>query len=438
MPTSTMNNTSIANMPRLNLCTGCGTCAGICPTDAITMLEDYRGIYIPQVEDSKCNNCNLCLQICPGYYVDFKELNLSVFNQIARQEIVGNVLGSYLSYSQDEHIRAQGQSGGLVSSLLIFALKNKIIDGAVVTRMSRADPLRPETFIATSEEEILEASKSKYCPVPAGTIIKDILNREGRFAFIGLSCQIHGIRKTEQVNKKLKGKIILHIGLFCNKTLSFHFQKYILSNFKIKIDEVEKFTYRDKEWHGWPGDIQIKLKSGVKKDLQKDWRMSAKPIFTPQRCYLCFDQLNQLADISVGDPWLPVPPKDVNKGFSVVITRSEIGEELILQMKAKGKIHCNEIPLNEILEGQAIERRKIQTKAYLEAFYGLKGIKPTFNIEFFDQYNVGRKARFAALIDLLLSKCYTYAFRGKTLRYVPTIFLRYASALRNILALHME
>lgn len=438
MPISEKNYISIKNMPELNLCTGCGTCTGICPSNAITMVEDCRGIYISHVDDSKCTDCNLCLQICPGYCVDFKELNLRVFDQLPRQDMVGNVLNSYLAYSQDKNIRTEGQSGGVVSSLLIFALQNKIIDGVVVTRMSRSNPLRPETFIATSEEEIIEASKSKYCPVHAGTVINEILRSEGRFAFVGLSCHIQGIRKAEQVNEKLKGKIVFHIGLFCNKTLNFHFQEYILSKSAIEIDDVKTFTYRNREWRGWPGDIQIKLKDGGKKDLPREWRMSAKPIFTPQRCYLCFDQLNQFADISVGDPWLPVPPEDINEGFSVVITRSEIGEELIHQMKAKEKLHCNEISLNEILEGQAIGRRKILAKAYLEAFHSLKGTKPTFNIDFFDNYEISKKRWFVALTDLLLSKCYTYVFRGKLLKYAPPIFLRYAIALRNILVSHIK
>lgn len=405
---------------------------------AIKLVENYRGIYIPQVDNSKCNNCGLCLQICPGYHVDFKELNLTCFNQIPCQDMIGNVLSSYLAYPQDENIRAHGQSGGVVSSILIFALQNKIIDGAVVTRMSRSNPLRPETFIATSEEEIIEASKSIYCPVHTGTVINDILKREGRFAFVGISCQIQGIRNAEQINKQLREKIVFHIGIFCNKTLNFHFQHYILSKAGINIDDVEKFTYRNKESSGWPGNIQIRLKNGRNVNIPKEWRTSTKPLFTPQRCYLCFDQLNQLADVSVGDPWLPVPPKDVNKGFSVVIIRSEMGEELFHQMRVKGEMHCNEMPLDEILKGQAIGKRKIRAKAYLEAFRNLNGIKPTFNVDYFDNDNLDKYAKFVALIDILLYKCYTYVFRGNTLNHMPSNFLRCAVVLRNILATHIK
>ena len=33
--------------------------------------------------------------------------------------------------------------------------------------MKKDNPLEPEPFIARTREEIIEASKSKYCPVPA-------------------------------------------------------------------------------------------------------------------------------------------------------------------------------------------------------------------------------------------------------------------------------
>jgi coenzyme F420 hydrogenase subunit beta len=47
-----------------------------------------------------------------------------------------------------------------------FALEEGIIDGALVTRMKKDRPLEPEPFIARTREEIIEASKSKYCGVP--------------------------------------------------------------------------------------------------------------------------------------------------------------------------------------------------------------------------------------------------------------------------------
>jgi len=74
--------------------------------------------------------------------------------------------------------------------------------------MKKENPLEPEPFIARTKEEIIEASKSKYCPVPANIALKEIMDSKSgeKFAVVGLPCHIQGIRKFEEVNKILKEK----------------------------------------------------------------------------------------------------------------------------------------------------------------------------------------------------------------------------------------
>ena len=91
---------------------------------------------------------------------------------------VGKFKNTYLAYSSDKDIRKAGQSGGVISSLLIYALEKKIINGAIVTRWSKDNPLKPEMFVATSKDEILQATKSKYCPVSTEKIFKEKKQRK--------------------------------------------------------------------------------------------------------------------------------------------------------------------------------------------------------------------------------------------------------------------
>src|SRR4030043_382689 len=122
--------------------------------------------------------------------------------------------GPNRSHFNDEEIRRGSSSGGIVTQLLVYALEKGIIDGALVVRMKKDKPLEPEPFIARSREEIISASKSKYCPVAANVVLKAILSEKGRVAVVGLPCHINGIRKAESALPELKKKIVLHVGLF--------------------------------------------------------------------------------------------------------------------------------------------------------------------------------------------------------------------------------
>ena len=46
-------------------CCGYTACYAICPKDAISMVEDEEGFVYPQIEESKCVRCRMCLTVCP-------------------------------------------------------------------------------------------------------------------------------------------------------------------------------------------------------------------------------------------------------------------------------------------------------------------------------------------------------------------------------------
>jgi len=229
-------------------------------------IDDNEQIYEPHIQLEKCNVCGICYSACPGHSVDFKTLNTTIFGKEPEDIILGNYLDCNVGHATDPDIRYQSASGGIVTGLLVYALEHGIIDGALVTRMSKDHPLEPEPFIARTRDEIIEASRSKYCPVPTNTVIREILrSSEGeRFAVVGLPCHIHGIRKAESLNEKLKDKIVLHIGLFCSHNDTFWQTDYILKKLHVSKDSVRIIRYRGQ---GWPGSFAIELMDGKKKSL---------------------------------------------------------------------------------------------------------------------------------------------------------------------------
>ena len=347
----TENNNTIAQVVKDGLCTGCGTCISLCPEEAIKLsINEKKGIYIPELDEEKCNNCGVCFKVCPGHSVDFKQLNLEIFGKEPEDILIGNYLNCYVGHSTDYNIRYDSASGGLITQLLIFALEEGTIDGALVTRMKKDKPLEPEPFIARTREEVVEASKSKYCPVPANIALKEILNsKEGeKFAVVGLSCHIHGIRKAEQINKKLKEKIVLHLGIICNHTPSFLATEFLLRKMNIKKEDVAKLEYRGE---GWPGAMRIDLKGGEQLQLQDYWGSGFGSHFFPMRCTMCCDHTCELADISFGDAWLPELEND-RIGKSIIITRTILYERKLQIANIKKKINIYRTTSDDVKQSQ--------------------------------------------------------------------------------------
>jgi len=359
------------------LCTSCGTCAGICPTDAVKM-QVKAGLILPKIDERKCNGCGLCLKCCPGWIIDFEELNSEFFGAKPKDAHLGNFLGCYVGHSNDYDVRFNSASGGVVTQLLLFALEQGIIDGAVVTRMRADNPLMPESFIAKTREEIVSASKSKYCPTSPNEVLKYVLKENGRFAFVGLPCQIHGVRKAEANFKDLREKIILHIGLFCSHTVNFDGTRFLLSKLGLRADDVAVLNYRG---GGWPGSMQIQLKNGQRLNVRfvrgwnAYWNIFSPFFFTPMRCLMCSDLFNELADVSVGDAWLPEFKRE-KMGKSIIIVRTKMVEEILKNMQNVSKLTLTKVSPNKVKESQAFslnfKKENLFSRLFFLTKFGLK------------------------------------------------------------------
>jgi coenzyme F420 hydrogenase subunit beta len=365
---------TISKIVENGLCTGCGTCVGICPLDAIEMvIEHKKGIYIPQLDEERCNQCGLCVEVCPGHAVDFMQLNLEIFGKEPEDVLLGNYINCYAGHAADYDIRYNSASGGLVTALLIYALEEGMIDGALVTRMKKDNPLEPEPFIARTKDEIIEAAKSKYCPVPANIALKEILKaKEGeRFAVVGLPCHIHGIRKAEQVNNKLKENIVLHLGLWCSTTCNFLGTEFVLKRLGIsKKEDIKELSYRGE---GWPGGMSVRLKNGQKRFVRLGhyWNIGFSS-FTPSRCRLCSDANCELADVSFGDYRGQDAYLTEKIGKSGIISRTITSENILQRLLLKQIIKTWGISSNDVaeLQGYFYSKKNVKTVFHLFGFLG--------------------------------------------------------------------
>jgi len=353
------NAQSVAFIPGKQLCTGCGACVGICPNDSINLkINHKKGLIEPQVNLHKCNKCGLCLKVCPG--LEWNTEKLRPDNHAAPTPYLGSAVECYLTCSNNEQVRFNGASGGMVTETILYLLDKGLINGAIVTHMKPDDPLQTETYIARTTEQVLSAQGSKYCPVAACSIFKTVLLKDAdRYAFVGLPCQIAALRKAQKQQPGLNQRIPYVLGLFCSRTPNFLATQYLLEQLRVEPSDISAITYRGS---GHPGIFRLKLKDGSQrqiKHLHPDyWGFTLQQFFKPLRCWLCSDHSAELADWSFADNWRKgTLDKQDHKGISLVVARTDKANHLLKKMQGEKRIKSDTISPEKIIQQQQLREK---------------------------------------------------------------------------------
>jgi coenzyme F420 hydrogenase subunit beta len=341
---------SIENLNKVmnsNLCNRCGSCVGL--SDGAIVFEDKTGKYVP-VQKRKINDdlADKLWQSCSGKEFNFPVYSKKIFRETPGfHRYTGAFQKIYIGYCTDEAIRRNSASGGIISSVLIWLLENKWIDGAVVLKMSETEPWMNEPFIATSKEEILISAQSKYTISSVNEILPEILRFKGNLAYVGLPGQVQSIRKLQEINDPSVINIKYIFGPFYGNTLHFSSVISFLRSYKIRdYHQVARLYFRYGEW---PGYMRAEMKDGKIIQLPKFHANYLIPFHILKNSLLCTDLSNEFTDISGGDAWAPIY-EERGKGFSMVISRSKTGQEIIDNMKSEGLLTLNEIELDQAIE----------------------------------------------------------------------------------------
>jgi len=325
------------------LCTRCGICSGICPAGVIHPDRDAYPLLT-----GKCVSCGFCTKCCPGYEVNFKALSKRLFGvEYDAEDLQGYVENMFVAHANDTKVRDSGASGGLVTSLLIYLLESGKIDGALVVSMDKDEPYRTKGILATTPQEILEAAKSKYCITPSMDVLKQLRKMKGKFAVVALPCQIHGLRKLEEVDQSLSEKIFCILGLFCNCNLNLNGHSEAIETCGIKLDEVTRFDFRG---GGWPGGFYVEKNNGAKIQLHsiniRNVMNVMFRLYGALRCYICVDALAEYADLSFGDFWSTDYIEELSKleGCTLVYQRTSRGLNILREATEYGAISMHDLP----------------------------------------------------------------------------------------------
>ncbi|MCB0335199.1 MAG: Coenzyme F420 hydrogenase/dehydrogenase, beta subunit C-terminal domain [Bdellovibrionales bacterium] len=340
------------------LCHRCGSCVGICPTNVLAL--DSREY--PTVHNlSACTDCDLCVKVCPGDEFDYHRFHQEVFGAAGDlPDTHGHFTSAVISHSNDVALREGSTSGGLVSAILIDLLERGAINGAVVTVSDEEKLWKGRPAIARSKAEVLAACKSKYAISPTNRMLREIRENEGRYAVVGLPCQIHGIQKAAALDPRIKERVVLTIGLFCHAAIEHEAFEVIWDSLGEKAQGARRFISRIGKH---PGAPHLELADGslypVYFGNKKGFRPSSMEminvlyrLYTPARCLTCFDGLADFADIAVGDPWMAPPDEhtDFYKGWSFALIRSDRGAEVFEQLASTNSVTVKQIERKEALK----------------------------------------------------------------------------------------
>jgi len=343
------------------LCVECGACAVVCPTGAVELKRYSWGRNPELIGACLEKECSLCHRACPAADIPLSQIEEKFFgrkrNATKLEEAVGVVRSVYTGYALDREIHDQAVSGGVISALLIYALENKIIDGAVLAGYDPDRPWIAQARLAVSKREILDCAGSKYQPHPQLLGLREAAKAGLKnIAITATPCQAAGVRKImlDENFKEIGGRIKLVISNICAAHWSLHGTEWLIKEqLGLKLEEVAGLKYRTRPF---PGIFQVKLKNGQIKTspFVKNF-LGMLGQFTPEECRVCLEKIGLTADIVVGDTWHhPVlSPELLDKyteqeitkderiakaknGLSSVVCRSRIGEDILTKAAHSG------------------------------------------------------------------------------------------------------
>ncbi|MEM3702932.1 MAG: Coenzyme F420 hydrogenase/dehydrogenase, beta subunit C-terminal domain [Candidatus Bathyarchaeia archaeon] len=297
-------------------CVGCGTCVLVCPYNCLTCADEKPSLI------KECKVCGVCAQACPQYEFPLSRIENFVFG---RERKADEAFGVYrrlvLARAVDKQILEVCQDGGAVTALLLHALEEGIIDGAIVTESEQDRPFFPHPILATTTHKILQSAGTKYFYSPSIlAMAKAVEQKKGNVAFVGMPCQIRAVRKMQLAGlKKYVIPLKFLIGLACSECFLYEglIESHIHGKLGIDPNRIRKINIK--------GKMLVSLDSGTVAIPLAEVKEYAR-----KSCHYCEDFSSELADISAGGLGL--------EGWTFVIIRTEKGEELFSNAEKAGVI----------------------------------------------------------------------------------------------------
>lgn len=212
-------------------CTGCMSCAAICPKDAISTTYSEFGYRIPVIDNSKCVKCGLCAKVC--------RTTLSRSNYPTSD--------AYIAYNTNDDMRFRSASGGVFSSLA----KSFIEQGGVVAGSNLSfenGEVTVKHIVVDNENDMILLLGSKYVESDCSSVyrsIEDHLKKGVAVLFCGTSCQVKALYRYLEICH-ISTNALYTIDLICHGVPGIKLLRDYLDETGLKLDNNADLKFRTK------------------------------------------------------------------------------------------------------------------------------------------------------------------------------------------------
>lgn len=312
-------------------CCGCGSCINICPKNAISMKPDDMGFLYPNIDQSLCVDCGLCVKSCAFQNIREKNSPIEV----------------YASVRKDKEKLKKSASGGIFAVVAEHILSE---NGAVFgCSMETEDgKFYPRHIKAENKKDLLKIQRSKYVQSDTGKIFREVkkeLLTGKKILFSGTPCQVAGLKaflKKDYEN-------LYTLDLICHGVPSIKlFQDYISYMEQKRKIRIKDFIFRDKSSQGGLIGRITYTKNGKTFKKPVDTKLSSYYSYFlsgsiyRKSCYNCkYTNSHRTGDITIGDYWgfRKIYPDiyekmfSIKDGISAMIINTEKGRQLFETIK---------------------------------------------------------------------------------------------------------
>jgi len=366
----------------------------------VPFATDEKGFKYPSLSD---NETSLLKIVCPAAG--------NALNNYSDGSIWGTVRKAYLGNACDEDVRFKASSGGVITSLCLYLIDKKIVDGVIQTRKHSLDPRLTETIVSISHEDVLSCCGSRYTTSNPLMNIKQLIEPGKNYAFVGKPCDVSALRMFQKTSSEdWLEQIKYMLTFYCAGQPSINANNKLLAELGCNdVKDCEDLRYRG---YGWPGKAVVKLVDGSENamDYESSW-MKILGRDTRRICRFCTDGTGEYSDISCGDAWYldsaNHPDFTERPGRNIIFARTEEGVSLMNAAIRDGYVSAEDFEMS----------RSNEIKLFQPYHYTRKASLSTLKIAMklcgrnFPLYDMSKLNKFAK----------GFSIKGKIYRFLGTL-----------------